>query len=159
MTTSNPLRAATHTKEVSRSTGRTYYVDKATLETRWDHPGEHAVIADETEAQQPEEVPAQHGRRQAKRAATHTKEVSRSTGRTYYVDEATLESTWDHPGEHAVVADVTAALVTMSANPMACERDAAPSPEKRVATDGTSYTKDEFIAHYGTTEWDDAHAI
>jgi hypothetical protein len=94
------------------------------------------------------------------RAATHTKEVSRSTGRTYYVDEATLESTWDHPGEHAVVADVTAALVTMSANPMACERDAAPSPEKRVATDGISYTKAEFIAHYGgTTEWGDAHAI
>ena len=97
--------------------------------------------------------------RQAKRAATHTKKVS-AEGHTYYEDVTTLESTWDHPGEHAVFADVTAAPSTMSANPMSRERDAAPSPEKRVAKDGTSYTKAEFIAHYGgTTEWGDAHVI
>ena len=91
----------------------TYYEHAASGATQWERPQadlppggnvEHAHtesdVSGEAGAQQ--SSPAQQGRRQAKRTATHTKHVT-TEGHAYYSDVVTSETSWAHPGEHAVI--------------------------------------------------------
>ena len=92
--------------------GTTYYKNTATGGKQWHHPSDvatevaTAIPSANTEARDgaSEEIPAPRRRRPAKRASTHTKTVS-AEGHTYYTDVVTLEATWEHPGEHAVIAE------------------------------------------------------
>jgi hypothetical protein len=102
--------------------------------------------------------PVVHATTASRKTHTHTKAVN-PWGTTFYTNVATLESTREHPGEHAIVIHDHVALsnatapATLITNPMA----AANISERRLADDGTPYTKAEFISHYnGTNEWDAA---
>jgi hypothetical protein len=92
-TTSNPL-SRLHAKKVVEATPVVTSTVGGTVDD---------ITASSATGRTIDVLPISGERRQAKRLATHTKTVS-AEGHTYYTDVVTLEATWEHPGEHAVIA-------------------------------------------------------
>ena len=93
--------------KVSRSTGKTYYVNAGTKETVWERPS--AVLSPDLGAPELDALPP-----------GWEEKLSKSTGRTYYVNASTMETVWERPGAAAATlpsAEAAAAATLPSAAP------------------------------------------